>query len=347
MRKYNNILTIIISAVIASACERYIRLDFWENPEVIANGYISTADSVHTVTIIKSDSALNKFATVNSARLQCFVNGSLAGETDSLSLFATYYDTEIRKMEFKAEIKPGDDVRIAIEADGLSAEIRETVPARLPILSVDTLTVLRRDSNNSQVEKTEHRITIKDIPGENNFYRLTMEYDSKAVVEEILVDDPYGYLPEVGTTEQGHETIKFDNSQEPVLNKRIDTGDSDHNYYNNSYNIFTDAMFRGSTYSLTVLTPPYWKLPSPIFIYHPGEVSYRISRKVTVRLFSMTRDAYTYLDGLQFNDSNLSDTYLIEGISFPHNVIGGRGFITIMAASDYVLEFPDTVIDSY
>ena len=55
MRKYNNILTIIISAVIASACERYIRLDFWENPEVIANGYISTADSVHTVTIIKSD----------------------------------------------------------------------------------------------------------------------------------------------------------------------------------------------------------------------------------------------------------------------------------------------------
>ena len=89
MRKYNNILTIIISAVIASACERYIRLDFWENPEVIANGYISTADSVHTVTIIKSDSALKKFATVNSARLQCFVNGSLAGETDSLSLFAT------------------------------------------------------------------------------------------------------------------------------------------------------------------------------------------------------------------------------------------------------------------
>ena len=69
--------------------------------------------------------------------------------------------------------------------------------------------------------------------------------------------------------------------------------------------------------------------------------------KLPVRLFSMTRDAYTYLDGLQFNDSNLSDTYLIEGISFPHNVIGGRGFITIMAASDYVLEFPDTVIDSY
>ena len=142
------------------------------------------------------------------------------------------------------------------------------------------------------------------------------------------------------------EKIEFDNSYEPVLNKRIDiAGDGENNYYNNQYNVFTDAMFRGGTYSLKVLTRPYSSLTVPVWTYWPGGVNIRISRKVNVRLFSMSRDAYCYMDNLQFDDSNLSGTYLFDDLSYPDNVKGGRGFIAIMSVSEHVMELPDIITD--
>ena len=175
-----------------------------------------------------------------------------------------------------------------------------------------------------------------------------MNFTGRAVVEEILDTESEEHYPEVGE-ELGrinNEKIEFDNSYEPVLNKRIDiAGDGENNYYNNQYNIFTDAMFRGGTYSLKVLTRPYSSLTVPVWTYWPGSVNIRISRKVSVKLFSLSRDAYCYMDDLQFDYSNLSGTYLFDDLSYPDNVKGGRGFITMMSVSEYVMELPDIITD--
>ena len=346
MRCYK-ILPLVITVLTLAACERYIYLDTGKEPEIIASGFLSTADSVHTLIVTKTSTPEKKIATVNEARLQCFVNGRLAGETDSLSEYASYFSEKIRKMEFKASFNPGDVVRIVIEADGLQAEVQEKVPSRMPLLSVDTTSVFLRSGDNTLYRRIEHKINIKDLPGEDNFCRLTMSFTGNAVVDEILGTESQEDSPEVGTElNRISKDIEFDNSYEPVLNKRIDiAGDGENNYYNNQYNIFTDAMFRGGTYSLKVLTRPYSSLTVPVWTYWPGSVNIRISRKVSVKLFSLSRDAYCYMDDLQFDDSNLSDTYLLDDLSYPDNVKGGRGFITIMSVSEYVMELPDIITD--
>lgn len=330
-----------------AACERYIYLDIGKEPEIIASGFLSTTDTVHTVIVAKTSTPEKKIATVNEARLQCFVNGELAGETDSLSEYASYLSEKIRKMEFKASFNPGDDVRIVIVADGLQAEVQEKVPSRMPLLSVDTTSVFLRSGDNTLYRRIEHKINIKDLPGEDNFCRLTMSFTGNAVVDEILGTESQEDSPEVGTElNRISKDIEFDNSYEPVLNKRIDiAGDGENNYYNNQYNIFTDAMFRDGDYSLKVLTKPYSDLTVPVWGWWPERVIIRISRKVSVKLFSLSRDAYCYMDDLQFDDSNLSDTYLLDDLSYPDNVKGGRGFITIMSVSEYVMELPDIITD--
>ena len=330
-----------------AACERYIYLDIGKEPEIIASGFLSTTDSVHTVIVTKTSTPEKKIATVNEARLQGCVNGRLAGETDSLSEYASYFSEKIRKMEFKASFNPGDVVRIVIEADGLQAEVQEKVPSRMPLLSVDTTSVFLRSGDNTLYRRIEHKINIKDLPGEDNFCRLTMSFTGNAVVDEILGTESQEDSPEVGTElNRISKDIEFDNSYEPVLNKRIDiAGDGENNYYNNQYNIFTDAMFRDGDYSLKVLTKPYSDLTVPVWGWWPERVIIRISRKVSVKLFSLSRDAYCYMDDLQFDDSNLSDTYLLDDLSYPDNVKGGRGFITIMSVSEYVMELPDIITD--
>ena len=185
MRSFK-ILPLVVTAITMVACERYIPLDNGKEPEIIANGFLSATDSVHTVIVAKTSSPKKKIATVNEARLQCFVNGELAGETDSLSEYASHLSEKIRKMEFKASFKPGDEVRIVIEADGLQAEVQEKVPPRMPLLSVDTTTVFIGDKGNNSAAKLEHRVNIKDLPGQDNYCRLTMNFTGRAVVEEIL-----------------------------------------------------------------------------------------------------------------------------------------------------------------
>ena len=340
-------MPLVITVLTLAACERYIYLDTGKEPEIIASGFLSTADSVHTLIVTKTSTPEKKIATVNEARLQCFVNGRLAGETDSLSEYASYFSEKIRKMEFKASFNPGDVVRIVIEADGLQAEVQEKVPSRMPLLSVDTTSVFLRSGDNTLYRRIEHKINIKDLPGEDNFCRLTMSFTGNAVVDEILGTESQEDSPEVGTElNRISKDIEFDNSYEPILNKRIDiAGDGENNYYNNQYNIFTDAMFRDGDYSLKVLTKPYSDLTVPVWGWWPERVIIRISRKVSVKLFSLSRDAYCYMDDLQFDDSNLSDTYLLDDLSYPDNVKGGRGFITIMSVSEYVMELPDIITD--
>lgn len=344
MRHFRKILTAVLLALLSVSCEKMITLDGNGEKFIIANGFLSSSDSLHTVSVVKGGFRMRDFETVQSAKLQCFVNGEPAGGTDSLVEAASIYFAKISKMIFKARFNPGDEVKIEIDADGLHSEIKETVPMPAPVASVDTAVVLRRDSDGNMIRVFHLGVSVSDRPGEGNYYRLLMRMQGRAVVESLEVSDPDGF-PSVGEEIGSRdESISFDNSEEPLLNKRVDMFGDGENYYDNKYNIFTDALFRDGSYRLSLLVSMY-DLSVPVRFYRPGQLYMKVSRKITVSLVSMNRDNYMYLDDMQFEDSSLSDSSLVGEMPYPSNVSGGRGFVGISSRSDFVLNLRDVVTD--
>ncbi|MGM9741932.1 MAG: DUF4249 family protein [Candidatus Cryptobacteroides sp.] len=344
MRHLHKILTIVLIALLPVSCEKMITLDGSDEKFIIANGFLNSSDSLHTVSVVKGGFRMSEFETIQSARLQCFVNGEPAGGTDSLVDAASIYYATISKMIFKARFNPGDEVKIEIDADGLHAEIKETVPMPALVTSVDTAVVLRRNTEGNMIRFLQLGVSVSDRLWEDNYYRLMMRLQGRAVVEVLEVPDPDGF-PSVGE-EIGNQdcSISFDNSEEPVLNKRMDIFGGGENYYDNKYNIFTDALFRNGNCRLSLLVSRY-ELSVPVRFYSPGQIYMRVSRKIIVSLVSMNRDNYMYLDDLQFEDSSLSDSFLVEEMPYPSNVRGGRGFVGISSRSDFVVNLRDVVTD--
>lgn len=344
MRHFRIILTTVLLALLPVSCEKKITLDGSDEKFIIANGFLNSSDSLHTVSVVKGGFRMSNFETIQSARLQCFVNGEPAGGTDSLVKAASIYFAEISKMIFKARFNPGDEVKIEIDADGLHAEINETVPMPAPVTSVDTAVVLRRNTEGNMERVFQLGVSVTDRPGEDNYYRLMMRLHGRAVVERLEVSDPDGF-PSVGEEIGSQDcSISFDNSEDPVLNKRMDIFGDGENYYDNKYNIFTDALFRNGSCRLSTLVSRY-DLSVPVMFYRPGQLYMRVSRKIIVSLVSMNRDNYMYLDDMQFEDSSLSDSFLTEEMPYPSNVRGGRGFVGISSRSDFVVNLRDVITD--
>lgn len=330
-------MILALAAVAACAsCEKYIDLKV-DRPErlLVVNGNVLAGEPVHTVKLAWS--TFRDIRPVESAHLECFVNGTKVAETSDLQDVLSFgeKDAVIRQMNFSADFKPGDEVRITVEAGDVKVYVVSNVPAAPVIPSVDTSTVRTKDYFGDLTDHSLYEVNVQDVRGEDNYYRVVIDLDSEFYVDWVS-DDEKQYrkgdiLGEVTSS------LDIDNSMEPLLRRKIgkDDDDSDWNFYNNRYNIFTDNKFRDSDYTMRLVVEHNGSLRNiDRYEYDENRVRLAQDRTVNIRVWSMPKLSYIYMNDYMFDHSDQGNWSFVSGIPYPSNVKGGTGLVTIMSQAE-------------
>ena len=331
-------ILIIIAAMMSAACEEYIDLRR-EGPVkmLVVNGNLVAGDTLHTLFL--SWGMYDDVKPVESAHLDCYVNGKLVVSTDKVTEpdRFSYYANAIR---FKAPFNAGDEVRITVNAGDVHAEVSGVAPNAPVVNAVDTSSFMAKNKGGELADFYMAKVHLQDVAGERNFYRMVMSYESEYRASEVPSGSPY---KEGQFLCRASKDIVFDNKYESLLYRNLKIGMEDNssdvnNYYANEYNLFTDNTFADKEYTLKLAVektllhnyyPNSWSRDE----YVPAEYG-----KICFRVLSMSRSTYTYMNDYAFDNSEQGSWTFIDEIPYPSNVGGGTGMVSLMTPADFYVD---------
>lgn len=304
--------------------------------EIVLNSFLVAGDTLQSA--CAAYSTFSKLARIDDATLSCYVNGSLVSQSALGSS-----DRVIRYFSFKAEFKSGDEVRLkVVTSDGEKAESTVTVPQSASITGADTsMVTLKEDGTDAPDKYLRIRPTVADRPGEKNWYRVQLF--KRATLTTVSSETE----SLIGTKNHQDQEKKIYNHLEPVLNNGIDlsvlggNNTEEDNYFANALNIFPDETFADRSYTLTLISQKGSYYPR-VYDGVSGD-SFLAQGEIVVRLWTMTKDAYSYLNAVQFEVSSISGYTFFAPYSYKSNVEGGIGFVTAVSAFDHVIPLPDKI----
>lgn len=328
----------MIAAMMSAACEEYIDLRR-EGPEkmLVVNGNLVAGDTLHTVFLAWG--MYDAVKPVESAHLECYVNGKLVASTDKVTE-PERFSYNANAIRFKAPFNAGDEVRITVDAGDAHAEAVAVAPNAPVVNAVDTTSFMAKNKGGELVDFYMTKVHLQDVAGERNFYRMVMSYESEYRASEVPSGSPY---EEGQFLCSGYRDIMFDNKYESLLYRNLKIGMEDSssdakNYYANEYNLFTDNTFADKEYTLKLAVektllhnyyPNSWSRDE----YVPAEYG-----KICFRVLSMSRSTYTYMNDYAFDNSEQGSWNFIGEIPYPSNVSGGTGMVSIMTPADFYID---------
>ena len=359
---------IFIAAVstLLGACAKDI--DFNQKdikPQLIVNSQMTVGDTLHLVYLAVSKS--DRIEKIKSGYVKCYVNGEYVadGQLDNrdddlfikedLHLYGRYYSDFYNKemytagpnaasknnqtrYSFKADFKPGDVVRIEAEAEADGETFKaysEVVIPKAPEFSItDTL------SQKNQYGDHVYRIRVKgkDIIGEDNFYRI--------LSGRSVIDKKIRYASEREEAKTWEETrnysfIRLDKGNDPILNDGAPAEDLDlEGASENTFRVFSDRQFSDGTFNIGFNVNANEILYGLHGVLNYNRMESETTLSVTIR--GITKEEYYYLKALSIYDYLDGDTTLTEPVSFPDNVEGGVGLVSISSESVASIKFKRT-----
>lgn len=291
--------------------------------KVIMNSLVTT--DYEDCFIYLSASKVSETERLREAKVTVSVNGGApvtATETDPGD---DYYSNRAIPYYYNGSFNPGDHIRIdaTTKYGHVSSEIH--VPDKVNIVKVDTTRVTIRGSGYNELN-LRFKISVKDKPGENNFYRF-----------RFFKEECYERNPGEGKTREKF-ILEADGSADPILSEGyMNTGDilSSLLEMENNYLLFNDDTFDGETKTLSVTVNMSYLLAS--FSFMPELPDDYDDPYVYVVLEHISFAEYHYLKALN-NLSNLGYDAVpfFEPTTIPSNVDGGLGFVSVATDSDPV-----------
>ncbi|MDR2921268.1 MAG: DUF4249 domain-containing protein [Tannerella sp.] len=326
-------LFIILSAVfVFSACENEIPLKVKNNsPKMILNALFEVERDTNYISL--GLTGLDYVDLIDNAKIKIYVNNELKDEINKVSLLNYYYnDLKVYKTTLK--FSPGDLVRIEAETpDGkYHAWAEDIVPELIGIENIDTTTYVEKDIW-GEYAHLRIRTTFTDNPGKKNYYRLAITehktYHGLSIITEmdsVVVDE---YPVELNI----REDIVLNDGRPPLDNSSYPLPET-----KNQMNIFDDSRLNGS-YTLNVS----FRLDS--WFSSPWNVEIKqLSRRIKVRLISITEAEFYYLRALNLYVSDNYDDILSQPIRYPSNVHGGIGIFGISFGTSQTIQLPDYIL---
>lgn len=319
MKTYIHYLSALIATLTIVSCENELPFSIKDNPpKLVMNALINTESQTNLLFL----NVTGKEATthIQNATIEVRVNGQLA---ESLRPLPPEQEGDPQcRFNITSKFTPGDVVRIdALTDDGkYHAWAEVTVPQRpAEIENIDTLTVPMLEYGH-KMNYLRYRITLKDRPGETNYYRIVVDkqttlwkynYEEEGKGEYIFwTKHSYSFI--------GREDIVLTDGQ-PSTGEDEDNGIFD--TARNIYGVFDDSRFKDTSYTMTVYNSTH--------IETAGEEGYFNAMDVIIRLRSITEVEYYYLKALNLVDSDIYDETIDEPIKYPGNVHGGTGIVGI------------------
>lgn len=350
-----DVRTLLLAAVVgltAGACTKDI--DFHRDdikPLLMMNSQMTVGDTLHLVYLaISKDVSIEK---ISSGAVKCYVNDELAAEgvlderpdetfiTDENTDVDGFKagDTRQTRFSFKADFKPGDIVRIEAEANGgaYKAFSEVTVPKAPAIDTPDTICQIK--PGHESVYQYKIRAKGKDVAGEKNYYRIKAGYSTKCTF--FIKETEYSDARQVVRTEP-FEYLEIDKGNDPILNdgdpaEELDLAGASVN----SFNVFSDRLFADGTFNIGFTVDDFLTNLAPDVITSEKE---RIECEFTfsVVVASLSAEEYHYLKALSIYYELDGDTSLTEPVSFPNNVEGGVGLVSVCTPAVATVKFHRT-----
>ena len=258
---------------------------------------------------------------------------------------------------FEADFRPGDEVRIEARKGEMVLSSTVTVPAVVPISSVDTSTVKM-----NYMGETDTYLQVKtvfnDLPSVS-FYRLS----GRMVDEIILLDDSGEPVPDLSGAKEYE--ISLETGFDPIISEGAGkTGGTDIGALlkaENSYHCFADTPFSGEECTIRPLVffshlsdGYYWYYPDFLDnIENPDwaaidAMDRRVQRRWIIQLRSLDFAQYHYIKALENLDTFGEDmSFLVEPTTLPSNVDGGLGFVGIETVTEYTFCEESRVIPGF
>ncbi|MBD3592187.1 DUF4249 domain-containing protein [Bacteroides sp. GM023] len=307
---------LLITLLTAVSCENELPFNIKDNPPKLVMNALINADSLTNVLFLNF-TGRNNATHVTNATVEVHINGKLS---ESLRPLPPKHEEDMQcRFNITSKFTPGDIVRIDARTDDgqYHAWAEVTVPQRPnEIANIDTLTVPLSQYNYTQ-NYLQYKISIKDRPNENNYYRLIVD-------KQMLVKS---YNEETGefVTQMAHR-YNFISREDVVLTDGQPTtsDDEDNGMFDtvkNIYGVFDDTRFKDTSYIMTV----YNQTDSEVF----PEYGSNVNIDVFIRLLSITEIEYYYLKALNLIDTDAYDETINEPIKFPSNVQGGVGIVGV------------------
>ncbi len=353
-------------SVLLGACTKDIDFNLKDiKPQLIVNSQMTVGDTLHLVYLAVSKT--DRVEKINSGSVKCYVNGNFVadGQLDNrddklfikedLHLYGYVYKDEHHKdvyspeangasknkqtrYSFKADFKPGDVVRIEAEAEADGETFKaysEVVVPKAPEFSItDTL------SQKNQYGDHVYRIRVKgkDIIGEDNFYRIL---SGRSVIDKKI---RYASEKEEAKTweeARDYSFIRLDKGNDPILNDGAPAEDLDlEGASENTFRVFSDRQFSDGTFNIGFNVNANEILYGLHGVLNYNRMESETTLSVTIR--GITKEEYYYLKALSIYDYLDGDTTLTEPVSFPDNVEGGVGLVSISTESVASIKFKRT-----
>ena len=345
---------LLCALLLAASCTSRLDLRSGE-PEslLVLNARLRTDESWHRVEVYMSKLRETSCEYVDDAEVDVYINGRLScqAQTYTYETFPARPANDYHQMfkygfqagyYFNAELGEGDEIRIVATRGELQASAQVTVPRAVELLAVDTVTVKQNPYFDGS-DALECTLKLKDVPGEDNWMRLLLDYHMEEVSHHDSAPDtlrmittmynlPMYFDDDPNLRGEFHSSREQSALNETALNLPLVT---------NKYCIFTDDGFKDTEYRARVYLRSnsfYDPLPLPDF-----DMSF-ISR-VSFRLLTFNRDEYLFYQAYTNAKTNgtlsagTTSQILFEPVTFPSNVEGGLGFVCVEAASSISLDF--------
>lgn len=361
MKRITYILQTLLSACIAlAACTNEIPYNEQaRDPQLILNAQLTAGEKVNYAYLHLSEG--NRIGRITQGSLTLYINGKAAETPEEISPEELYnnlkgtiddeqFELLIRNIHFKkfritSELHPGDHIRLeAIAENGTyHASAETTVPRPVESLQVDTALAYLREYAGDVLYR-QYKITLKDLPGEKNYYRLDISHE----LQQLVTYWTYRYDAGGNLVKEQRDTLLTSIPMTKIINREdiILTDGHPHNYNDeenelfpttrNKYNLFTDNRFSDASATLKVYTPTYHIEPPYFYDY----IDYHNSQTITVSIYSLTEEQYRYQKALNTLDDENYEEVLMEPVSIPTNVTGGLGFVGADSRTQFVLHLP-------
>ncbi len=363
------LICIISVAILSVACTKDIDFNLKDlKPQLIVNSQMTVGDTLHLVYLaISNDVNVEK---IQSGSVKCYVNGEFVADgtldnrddnlfiKDDLHLYGYSYRDEHHeevysagpyaagrtrqtRYSFKAGFKPGDVVRIEAEAEADGETYKaysEVVVPKAPEFSI-TDTLSQKDSYGTSIYRI--RVRGRDISGEDNFYRIL---SGRSIIDRKI---RYANGQEDAKTWEDTTDYRFvslDKGNDPILNdgapaEELDlAGASD-----NTFRVFSDRQFSDGSFSIGFSVSAGDIIIGPHGLLDYDRMESESTFSVTIR--GITKDEYHYLKAFSIYYYLDGDISLTEPVSFPDNVEGGIGLVSISTESVASIKFRRTYDD--
>jgi len=330
MKSINIYLFILFGLFLFASCEKEIIFKGEiTKPLVVVNSYI-TPDSVIRAHISESRFFLDTdvtFTDISNAEVSVWVNGILKENM-------LYTENGNYKGTYKPVI--GESIKLVVKVPSKKDVNGEaTIMTKPDIISLDTTStwtgqryemqyVLYNIGGYEQYKYdtvatvtgriVNYTLKFKDNPEEKNYYRLvvltkefyySIDSVSKDTITEIRTNYSFNFTDVVSDN-------KSNNDPQNLIGYSLD----------NAYNVFSDELFNGKTYSLTFTSL------DDIYKYKSTYQSFQKmpdKRTINVYLQSISKDYFLYLKSRPLATGAVD--FFSEAVQIHTNIIGGVGIL--------------------